>query len=376
MKNNLKKLLPLLGVVCLSMTQAFADDYSSNSGQDTCAKMKSAVPPGVNCPCEDGPNVFINAAYTLWMAHQDGMAVGYANVYPAAGFTPTSVTQGSVAYPHWKLRSGFKVGIGAYLDHDCWDILANYTWFWNKNNNYNNYASIIAATAGELGGIAPLWLPFTNYFGAGVAEFTNIQSQWNNWFNRVDAQLGRAFYVGHYVSFRPFLGLVGAWDTQDFNVNSTVVAATTPAVTGETTNSANHQKWWGVGPYAGFNTSFIFTNDSCNEWSLFMDSGLAMPWGHYQTTATASTTAATGVTTALLNGSGNYWQVDPMLELALGLRWETTWSDCNEWSFLLQAAWEEQVWFGHNRMAILNTGNGGSNHYTMQGLTLKAEIDF
>ncbi len=394
METNLKKLLPLLGVVCLSMTQAFADDYSSSSTDATCAKMKSAVPPGVNCPCDDGPNVYVNAAYTLWTARQEGLAAGYANNFLTYDLLPdvtlvSPPAAGSTSYPDWKLRSGFKVGLGAYLDHDCWDLGLEYTWFWNKNNGYSGVTSTVDVTYSAVpstsGAVSPLWQAGAGFtVGSTTLGWDTINSQWNNWFNRIDAELGRAFYVGHYLSFRPFIGLLGAWEEQSFNIQhhslSTTAGVNVRPDILYTVN--NHQKWWGIGPYMGFDTAFIFTNDSCNEWSLFMDSGVALPWGHYQTSSYQTwvqgpgSALPAGLDVVLANNNSSIWNVAPMLELALGLRWETTWSDCNEWSFMLQAAWEEQVWLGHNLMSVLNVGNGGGNSYTMQGLTLKAQLDF
>ena len=391
MNTNLKKLLPLLGVVCLSTTHGFADDYSLSSA-DTCAKIKSAVPPGVNCPCDDGPNVYVNVAYTLWTARQEGLASGYSNTAfaPVVGNDSTIDKQplpnGKVLYPSWKLRSGFKVGLGAYLDHDCWDVGIEYAWFWNKNNSFSGISSTIETTkAGGAstanGGVAPLWQSAATFGGSALTQWNTINCKWNNWFNRIHTQLGRSVYVGHYLSLRPFIGLIGAWEEQNCEIEA--VALPTPGFGMMVDGNTGHQDWWSVGPYMGFNTAFIFTNDSCNEWSLFMDSGFALPWGHYETTykqnwsASTSQTRTVEIDKALVESTtSHFWNIGPMIELSLGLRWETTWSECNEWSFLLQAAWESQVWFAHNQIPTWNVGNGGGNNYGMHGLTLKAQLDF
>ncbi len=64
-----------------------------------------------------------------------------------------------------------------------------------------------------------------------------------------------------------------------------------------------------------------------------------------------------------------------MLELALGLRWDTWWSD-NSWHLRLQAGWEEQVWFAHNYMFGMGSPMKGEGNYSMNGLTIKARANF
>ena len=52
------------------------------------------------------------------------------------------------------------------------------------------------------------------------------------------------------------------------------------------------------------------------------------------------------------------------------------WSD-GAWKFLLQAGWEQQVWFNHNNFVTLrDTVYAGNGAYTMQGLTIRALIAF
>lgn len=346
METNLKKIVPILSVLCFAMTSAFAGGYEASDDKDS--GKKHAVPPGEYGMGEDSPNIFVSVDYTLWTAREAGLAVAASNFYATA----QAPALGSVFYPDWKLRSGFKVGLGANVGHDGWDVQAQYTWFYNKNNKLKAHSM----TAGQA---ISVWRvdPSSNQVALNA-----VSSSWNNWFNRIDVELARSFYAGHYLAYRPWIGLLGAWDEQWFEFDYTDTNSTVYYY-------RNSQKFWGIGPYAGTDASFFFTN----EWALFLTSGASLPWSKYDA-KTKQNTNSTG-TTSKFYTQNTFWNVSPMFELALGLRWDTWWSD-NSWHFRLQAGWEQQVWFSHNNMFAVGTDGDGSGNYSMQGLTIKARANF
>ncbi|MBM3192873.1 MAG: hypothetical protein FJZ59_01405 [Chlamydiae bacterium] len=353
METNLKKLLPIVGAFCLSMTNLVAAEYDSTKNSPP---TQMAVPPSPT-PGESGPNVILSADYTLWTARESGLAIAASNYYPTQG--STSSEEGKVYYPEMKLRSGFKVDLGVYLPHDNWDIQAQYTWF-NNNNNGMHDADFTSGQA------------VSTFFGdamTGPIRLSEASSSWNVWFNRIDLTMGRSFFAGHYLSVRPFMGLVGAWDNQKLHIDYT-------DSTGESNYDLhNTQKWWGIGAYGGMNATFTFVSDSSNQWSLFLDAGTALPWSKFK--GTQSVENGNVEDSYLFTLHNTFYTVAPMLETALGIRWETWWAD-GSWMFLLQAAWEEQVWFNHNNFIVPGdaTIGAGGGAYTMQGLTVKAAIAF
>jgi len=413
METNLKKLLSIFGVVCFSIASLSAGpccptEKQSNNCCDVNTREKmmppsrTAVPPGKYQQGEDSPCVLISADYTLWTARQGGLAYAITGL----NFDGSENCCGTVCYPKWKLRSGFKVDLGMYLDHDGWDVVAQYTWFYNQNNRFDSCcfdAGTGMATWGlplqigelEQTNCAQIFLP---------SQLTAACAKWDNWFNRIDLQMGRTFYAGHYHTLRAFLGLLGAWDQQDFDINY----LPTCFFDGSTNYLLrNRQTWWGIGPWAGVCPAYIFPQGcSDTQWSIFLDSGIALPWCKADAThrmftqASVASTSTSGCNDCNDCGSCNdccddggcdcievncddpriacyenvFWNVMPVLDLALGLRWET-WFECN-WNFLLQAAWEQQVYFDHNHMFALGDNPRGSGNYTMQGLTIKAAIGF
>lgn len=369
---NIKKTLTAIGLLCFGMTQGFAataDNNNKMSGSckpdckpacppkdcrdcvDTQMSMKTGVPPAeYNMDC---PMFTVGAAYTYWAARQESLISAMSNYYAYPG--SSAPASGSIYRPSFTSQSGFKVFVGTTLGHDNWDSMLQYTWFYNNNNGLNN----LNVAAGSTLAIYPI----DPYYGEpGVVE--TAFAQWNNWFNRIDWQLARSFYAGHYLTLRPFLGLVGAWDKQKFN---NAYQTTSDVTKGILQNNYQTQSWWGVGPYAGLSSNFMFYVTNCNHFSLFMDTGAAMAWGVFQ----PSLQAVFGNGDTCTIASNSYSSLSPMLELAFGARWESWWQD-NAYMFLLQAAWETQVWFGHNQF-LQGTTMG---NYSMQGLTLKAGFGF
>ena len=364
METNLKKLVPILGVLCCSMTALFAGPYDSpddknNTNNDS--QPKTAVPPGANMSGSDGPMAYISADYTYWTARQSGLAVAVTNYNSTPTTSPIS---GTIVYPTWYANSGFKVGLGTFLNHDGWDMGAEYTWFWNTGNPIN---TVVLNNEGVSTWAYKLSASPTTLAPVNGVSLYSVGSSWNNWFQRVDASIGRAFFAGHYLTLRPFAGLIGAWDKQNFDVNYIDVSGD------PSSNLANQQSWWGVGPYTGVDTSFHFPQmmDS-SQFSFFLDMGAALPWSQY--TLTQQSNDTTGATISSYGGQFN--TTDVMMEMSLGLRWETVWNDSHSWSFLLSAAWEEQVWFQHNHFVELGSLDAQSGNYIMQGLTVKARVGF
>ncbi len=367
METNLKKALSVFGVVCFSMASLFADygDNSDNGSNITNTNTKAAIPPSVHAN-EDGPCCFITADYTYWVARQAGLAYVTSNDYSTTGAT-TTPTRGSVFYPSFTGRSGFKVGAGCLLNHDGWDLYVEYTWFYNKQNN-GQYGGNAAFSVNQ--GLANWWTPESA--SGGIDDVYQANAFWANWFNRVDAQIARSFYAGHYLQLRPFLGLLGAWDQQYYNIHYNEVS-----FSNRWNTWINNQQWWGVGPYAGICSAFLFPiGDNSTQWSIFMDMGTSLPWQKWQVDKQLTSNISVSYPTEAYTRD-SFWSTEPMVEMALGLRWETWWTEGMNWNFLLQAAWESQVYFSHNHMVpIGKEAYGAQGDYIMQGLTIKAKVGF
>jgi hypothetical protein len=356
MELKLNKFLPLAGLLCLcSMSSALAgtdDDYQKPAGQmqqmDSNGSYKE-ITPNAGPRVTNGVDVSVTADFIYWYAEQNG------SEFVTTGFG-TSPASGSVYKGTGEWVPGFKVGLGLALGHDGWDLAAEYTWLRSSTSS-----NITSST------LAPLW-NIGNFFDAYTAgDITNATCNSNFHFNVVDLELGRNFYISQHLTLRPHAGLKGSWQTNHFNVSYT---SDTPSVD----EMSNNQKYWGIGLRSGVDSAWHFTK----EWSIYGDVALSALWANFRTTRTDESSAAgvEGTEVTYLSTKTTVNAVQPVLEMALGLRWETWFSD-NDYHFMIQAGWEAQNWFSMNHLVrILDDAAPSGTDLGLQGLTVKVRFDF
>ncbi len=356
MELKLNKFLPLAGLLCLcSMSSAQAgsdDDYQKPAGQmqmDSNGSYKE-ITPNAGPRVTDGVDVAITADFIYWYTEQDGM--GYA--ITGFGDGTTSASSGKVYQTGGNWEPGFKVGLGLGLGHDGWDLNAEYTWLQMSTSG--------SVTASD---IYPMWNIANAYNSPTHGTVTSASNNTNFHFNVIDLELGRNYYISQHLTLRPFAGLKGSWQTQKYNVEYTQSATIR--------EMSNNQKYWAVGLRSGMNTAWHFTK----EWSIFGDMALSALWANFKVTRTDETGPNPEVETsevAVFSTKSTVNTVKPVLEMALGLRWETWFSD-NDYHFMIQAGWEEQIWFSMNQQLHLNE-QAAHGDLGLQGLTIKVRFDF
>jgi hypothetical protein len=334
MKTKLQKFLPLFALAsCFTATSVFASEDMSST-----PKAQYSVAPAKNPGGDDALAFYIQAAYTFWVPYQEGMN------FASSGNTGTATIAGNYLTPSINGCSGFKVGIGANTMHDGWMVGLNYAWFYNNPTILAN--SLIDGTT------------YTATFNDSGVTYRKPSSQWTGQFNRIDGQLDRSFYAGHYLTFRPWLGLLGAWETQNVNLFETV-SAPLPMNNWK-------QNWWAIGPYAGCEASFFFTN----EWAMYISSGASMLLATHTLTQLEKSNS-NGVFS--YNLADTFYNVEPMMETSLGLRWDSYWTD---WALCIDLSWELQTYFSHNGFQSFDNPMGLMGNYSMQGVTAGARVSF
>ncbi|MCB1117245.1 MAG: hypothetical protein KDK50_01545 [Chlamydiia bacterium] len=394
MKNNIKTLWTVAGMTCGLLTTALS---AGNCGEDPCRPtppppvkqcpeepkcVERPAPPCVKPPepkcaprcdtppagmimddCQNmgckvitpnagprvcmGADVFVTADFILWTYRQEGME------FAMTGSTGTVTSQGRVFEPSFGLEPGFKVGLGLNLGHDGWDVFAEYTWLTTNatrkvrdNNTMTN-----------------LW--------NGGSQAQVLTGSWDSDFNVIDLELGRNFFVSQYLTLRPHYGLKGSWQSQDFKVISDVNNILTGNLLSRRTMKQGFD-YWGIGIRTGMDTAWHFTK--C--WSIYGNFALSALWSGFDIDRKDETFNNTnGVTTQNVNTENDFKTVLPVLEIALGLRWEM-WFSNDDYHFGIDAGWEEQVWWGMNRYIVLSQPQRDNGDLTFQGLTLKFRFDF
>lgn len=310
-------------------------------------KKDYAIPPPKHPYDEASMIFFVHASYTLWSPYQQNMILLYSG-YTESG-TPQNWITTSISP-----QSGFKAGISCNTFHDGWRANAQYTWF-NNNTGYispylNNYISYYS-----------IWSDIVDL------KVGQLESQWNNTFQRVDVTCDRIFYIGNYLTFKPWIGILGAWDHQVFNQK---IAPKTLPDDFETINQT--MNWWGLGPYGGFLSSYYFVESFALEYLI----GGSL---NFVSQRTKNINTRENYTPRVrTNTKSLIYDLQPMLETMLGFKWESFGKD---WGLTIAAGWELQVWFSHSSFINAYQDSfyafyNNYGNYSTQGLTTTATINF
>lgn len=277
---------------------------------------------------------YVTADFIYWKARQDGLN------YVATGLTPDQ-GKGKFHEVEASGHPGFKAGLGLQLGHDDWDVYLQYTWLYSdESDDFNGQFG-----RDLIGDIIP-------------GDITHSRAHWDLHFNAVDLEWGRLFCMSPFVTFRPFFGLKGFWSDQDFDVKSRSAL--------EEHHSRFDEDVWGIGIRGGLQMTFAFTD----HWSLFGNLALAAEWSRFHLKL-----KEVSRTRVLIHFDNDQYRMVPVLELAVGLRWQLAF--CEEaYRISAQAGWEEQMWwnFADSYLPFNQGFNGGDLNF--QGLTLRFRFAF
>ena len=297
-----------------------------------------AVPPPQLPSHEDAMMLFVSGSYTLWRPYQQGMALLYTVSDQAS---PTNWI-----YPRMNYQSGFKVALGVNTFHDGWKVEAEYTWFYNHpkaNTPKLNLAQVQYYA---------FWID-----NVVTDATTDFSSRFANSFNRIDLTVDRAFYAGNYFTFAPWIGLVSAWENQTFYQE---ILTNVP----DYFEFNQTQNWWGIGPYLGADCTYYFLD----YFGIFLTGGGSLNLCEHKVSQYRTKDSQIDVNTSL-----QLWNVEPMADLMIGLRFNSYGMD---FGMQIEAGWQLQVWFEHNGFILYPITPNFFGNYSMQGLTATLRLNF
>lgn len=323
-----------------------------------CIDCECYVPSYYDLQCDWGAS--INVDFLYWYASETNLA--YAGEIFATDFlvgANTTRVSAPTAYEYinaqWK--PGFRIGLGWNMECDGWDSNLNWTYYHNKASNHTSVADF-GTTANPtlpLAGQVALINPWTNLGFAAIfgKTFDNIKAKWSLNFNQIDWELGRQYWLSKCFTLRPFAALRGAWTKSTFKTTS----SRTPEAGGAGTTSFKDRftnRVWGVGFLAGIQPNWFI----CENFAIFANMDAALLWGKFQPKKKESYTAKTGDTTVVTldyvnNMSSHFFMMQPVIDVALGLRWIETWC-CDRFRTALDLGWEHHVWFDFNHRMKTN----------------------
>lgn len=364
MEVTFRKIATSVGLLCGCMTSLFAaqDLHSNSSDQQMKQDKTKQITPEASPRVEDGADVFLTADFIYWSVREEGLS------FATSGFETNNVgsatlSKGSVYEPDFKWDPGFKVGLGLALGHDGWDIFLQYTWM-NSNSDSEKATNTTSAATDLLS----TWI----FDPADPSKpLTLAKGSWSLNYNTADLELGRHYFISHYLTLRPHVGLKASWQKQKNRVKYQETA--NGGVITETRLNMR-ERFFGIGLCAGMNSNWHFDKN----WSMYGDFALSALASHFSVdqkyTNFNITNSVASQSLVLANFKNTIDTIKPVLELGMGVQWDY-WFNDDSYHVGLSLGWEQQLWWGMNQFQNTFTG-ADYGDLTMQGVTFKFRFDF
>ncbi len=341
------------------------------------------------CCCDAG-EFSITVAGFYWQATEDGLeyAVNDSVITPTLGAAgaPTNtaaianIIDASFRSPEFKWKPGFKIGAGYNTTHDGWDLELTYTHFNGRASSSDDNESDLSQT------LLPLWSDFapisTGDTVPGTILFaTQGNTSWRLDLNLVDLELGREFWTSKMLSIRPHIGLRYAMIHQRYKLEY-LGGSWDGGVTPFTDEVTMKNQFDGGGVRGGLDTNWMFgCCDPCSgNWGFFGNVAFSLIYGKFrveQEEETQSSLTTTGfATTPVLETDDNFRSIRGIVDLAVGLQWNTLYRD-GTYGLNLAIAWEFHHFFNQNQfwrvMRIGDTVNGTATAIATHGENVFAQ---
>lgn len=319
----------------------------------------SKAPEGVNLsarPVLHNANLWIVGDALLWQATQDNMEYVYEGVDSEADW--------NIQSPSFDWNWGFRAGIGYNIPHDRWDLGLSWTSINNHAHDHihkNLPTPVIPGT--EV--LYNVWTTQSNTLTSG----SSASAHWESKLNQIDLNLGRNFYVGHYLSMHPYAGIRNAWINQTYRINFEGLNALSAPVTQENHMTNNS---WGIGFCGGVGADWMLTR----RFSIYGDAGMAVLMGFFHIHQTGSENNV-----SVFRVSKNFRAGRPIFDLALGFKWATNFFH-NHCRFALKVGYEYHLYCNQNQFMQSNGStdlelfNPIRGDLSYQGGTISGRLDF
>ncbi len=388
--NLLKKTTPWLAGLVMVAASAVADDNACRPPQRKSFEQakrvtKMQMQPAYNAPSRidvrGSWDLYMTGSFVYWQLSQDNMEVAFNDQLTNTDYTTNNKIKGDLARMDFDYKPGFKVGLGINLDQDDWDVFSEYTRIHTSNNASTNGAEIISGTTGP---IFPTW---GHPYVIQTNVYNTASEKWDCHLDVINLDLGRAYYVGTQLTFRPFVGARSVFLTQSVHANYVNTSFTNTTGTfveiPGVMDVIQRNRSWSVGTRVGVDTNWMLGMGV----RLFGNANADVLYTKYKIqnkthflVASGADGFATGQT--LFHVSK---EKVPALrghtDLEMGFGWGS-YFDNNNWHIDLSASYEFQIFFDQNMLTKYYNGfmtgkleQPNGNLYA-QGLTATARFDF
>lgn len=314
---------------------------------------------------------YITADFIWWKVQEEGLEYAFnGTVTDIDG--RSNADKGHLKTPHFEYEPGFKVGMGLKFRHDGWDLFAQYTRLQSEKSD--SKTSLRRDADGDSN-------VQNNLLLVGIGQtasswFQEAEADWSLHFNVLDLELGRNFWISKWLTLRPFVGMKFSWIDQDFDVEYENLQFQVLGVpTGSEIEMDMDLDQSSVGLRAGLNTAWYMWK----KWSIYGDFAISGIWNDFDSSRKdryeVPTGQVPGFEQTVYNVHRDSHRVTAVLEWGLGLRFETAFHN-DDFMFMLQAGWEEQIWFDQNQFITTPIAAQPSTDLNFEGLTIKAGFYF
>lgn len=307
-----------------------------------------------------GLDMWLTGTFIYWEAREKGLDLGYH--FSSNNFKTINMD--------FDYKPGFKAGLGFSICGDDWTVYLEYTRLESENKRSIDISNYFNSSSNYL---ATIWLAAVTDDGSSTT-YNILSSKWKLDYNTLDFELGRPFYLGKKLIFKPYCGLRGGWINQKYDLlggHDYLSGAFTKSY------SINKQDSWIIGPRGGLDADWLI---GCN-FRIFGSFAGSLNYQKFENSLKEVTPVQTGITNeTIIKSEDDVSYVTPNIESGLGIGYGTYFC-CDKWYFDLALSYDFQYYWNQNMMRHLIDGeyyliDGCAGDLMLQGLTIKVELDF
>lgn len=358
-----------IAITLASTSFLFAEGKSQR--QQTISGYDPAISPvtaAYNAPSRvqllDRWDLFFSGNFIYWNASEENLELGVVSDTSNALYS----VNGNIVNQDFTYAPGFQIGLGGNLNRDHWDVFFQYTWF----RNTDTVTTSLDAASGEV------LYPFLSLPDVANPTYLWGEEKWHLAMDIIDAEIGRSYYVGTALTFRPFFGARSAFIRQSLDVDYRNETTQFLNFRNVSVDQTTHS--WGIGLRGGVNMSWclgkgvrMYGDGSAD---LLFTQYTKLRWDQQATNAAGAT--PTGGLFTLRQKDLNYLRPHAAFELGFG------WGDyfySRKFHFDISAGYGFQVFFNQNMFRAFMDDQGlhgtlPNGDLFIHGMTASTRFDF
>ncbi len=306
-----------------------------------------------------GYNLFLVGEFLYWQPEENGLSYAIKTNDPLFTLPNDKLKFKNLDFDY---DIGFRVGAGYNIPHDKWDLYFNWT-------HYNTHAEGHSRAHGT-NGLFPTWSGL-NPDGAPFFV-THAKARLRLNLNMIDAELGREYYVGKWVTLRPSMAIRTGFIDQHYHIIYSPI--TLPGAVTGTDDIRLKNQYWGVGPKAGIDSQWTLGAG----FSIYGAAAFSLLFGEFEIRRNE---VFENLPLPTLKAHHDFHLVRAIADLAIGIGWDFMLAH-DQYHFGIRAGYEQHLYFGQNLLdrVVFNEFNSNivSNlgDLSLQGWTGSLRVDF